>query len=46
MVWKVKIRITLLKEEVWDVVKAINNKINVASNTIILEHHKLVSYKV
>lgn len=37
MVWKVKIKTILLKEEVWDVVKAINNEINVASNTIIVE---------
>ncbi len=37
MVWKVKIKTILLKEEIWDVVKAINNEINVASNTIIVE---------
>jgi predicted DNA-binding ribbon-helix-helix protein len=37
MVWKGKIKTILLKEEVWDVVKAIDNEINVASNTIIVE---------
>ncbi len=37
MFWKVNIKIILLKEEVWDVVKTTNNEINVASNTIIVE---------
>lgn len=37
MFWKVKIKKILLKEEVWAVVKATNNEINVASNKIIVE---------
>jgi hypothetical protein len=37
MVWKGKIKTILLKEKVCDVVKAIDNEINVASNTIIVE---------
>jgi hypothetical protein len=37
MVWKVKIKKMVLKEKVWDVLKATKNEINVASNKIIVE---------